>query len=270
MHYQENWKRPKEITDSAQEADYYNKYEAFTDELTGQHFFGKVIYAYTTISSFKNKNSGKKMQSEVLHLIILIKNSRSYIQVDIWGSKRSFDDDTNAWGEWGDNPVKLQDFLYLARRFKGVDVDIEESYNYSTQYEDRTVYPHLCGVELSILGAKVGEREYKGKFYTTNEFALFNADGHSAQELQLKIKDLDDIHAKLKELKQKYQEWLNPSTDEAPQAFDDRDVEHQRKAVAEAQTQPTFVDTNPINPLQSALEQASEVEPYNADDDLPF
>ena len=50
MHYQENWTRPKKIEDADQEADYYNKYEAYEDVWRGQHFFGKVIFAYTTVS----------------------------------------------------------------------------------------------------------------------------------------------------------------------------------------------------------------------------
>lgn len=267
MHYQENWTRPKEIKDDAQEADYYNKYEAFADELTGQHFFAKTIYVYTTISSFKNKNSGKQMQSEVLHLIVLIKDTNKYVQIDIWGSKRTYDDDAKMWGDWGDNPVKLQDFLYLARRAKGLDVDIEEHYEYSTPYEDRTVYPHLCGVQLSILGAKVGEREYKGKFYTTNEYAIFSADGHSAQELQLKIKELDDIHNKLKELKDKYQKWIR-GDDEQTDYVDhskNTDIQEQRLAVQEAHKLSALNGVIDDSPVEVATE------PFDPDkDDLPF
>ena len=262
MHYQQDWTRPKKIEDADMEADYYNKYSPFGGVWKGQHFFGKVIYAYTTISSFKNKSTGKPMQCEVLHLIILIKNSPEYVQVDIWGSKRSFDEDAQVWSEWGTNPVRLQDFLYLAKRFKQ-GVDIEENYQYSTPYEDRTVYPHLCGVELSVLAGKVGEREYKGKFYDTNEFILFDVSGHSAQELQLKIKELDDIHRDLKELKDKYAEFTGKLEDEEQAEM--ADTQAQRLAVQEAHKLASLDGVIEASPVDVATE------PFNPNnDDLPF
>lgn len=271
MRYQNDWTRPKKVEDVNQEADYYNKYEPVVDEFTGQHFFGKVIYAYTTTNSFKNK-SDKVTQSEVLHLIILINNTQSYIQVDIWGARRTFDEDTKLWGDWSNNPVRLQDFLYLAKRQKG-DVNIEDSFEYSTAYEDRTVYPHLCGVQLSILAAKVGEREYKGKFYATNVFELFNADGHSAQELQLGIKELDDIHNKMKELKAKYAEFMGIEPQENVTTAPTQQMQkpqQQPQALQQIQSLQGVVNTQSASPFASVIEQATEIEPFNPDDDLPF
>lgn len=182
MRYQQNWERPVRIEDKNMISDYRNSMHEFEGTFDGKPFKAKVIYAYTKLVEFKTKK-GKARQCEVLHLVLTPDNTM-YFQYDMWGNSRTYNDVSNSWSEWSDNSAEMQDFLYICGTQKGKE--FLQHYHTSTDYEEREVYPHLCGVEVYVVAAKTGEREKDGKFYDKNTVVLFNSDGRSAVEMQNK------------------------------------------------------------------------------------
>ena len=211
MEYQKDWVRPVNIEDNDRVADYYEKMSEYTDEFTGQYFTGKVVDAYVTYVSFTDKKTTRTKCSEVLNLIIQMGNDPVYVTVKIWGRSKTLDAVTNQWGEFGKNPVALQDFLYIAQMQKG---DISAHFDVSTPYEDREVYPHICGTKVVVVAVTTEQgTSTKGRLYNKNQFSIFNYDFHSALEIMQKVEDKNDIKLVLNEYKQKYKEYKGITED---------------------------------------------------------
>ena len=193
MRYQTDWERPIYIHDDDMVENFSSTMEEYTGALDGKPFKAKVIYAYTKLIEFTTKK-GKPRQSEVLHLVLTAEKG-TYIEYDMWGNSRTYDQSTNTWGAWSDNSAEMQDFLFICGSQKGK----EFMEHFHKPNDEREIYPHLCGVELYVVAAKTGETERNGKFYDKNEFVFFNKDGRSALEMQNKQEPLEikDISAQL-------------------------------------------------------------------------
>lgn len=217
MRYQTDWERPVVIEDDDMVANFSEVMKEFDGVYDGKPFKAKVIYAYTKLIEFKTKK-GKARQSEVLHLV-LTPDNEVYIQYDMWGNSRTFDENTNTWSSWSDNSAEMQDFLYICGTQKGKQ--FMEHYTRSYENGVREIYPHLCGVDLYVVAAKTGETEKNGKFYDKNVFVLFNKDGRSALEMQNKSEALEikEVSAQLIEAHNKF------LGDDVPQTFGGAEVE---------------------------------------------
>ena len=214
MHYQKDWKRHERVTDVAEVSNYYEKYQEYEGEYKGQFHNVTVIYAYSTYKRFADKNNADSMiESETINLICLRDEDQTYIPVTLWGARRQCI--AGVWSEWGNNPVAIQDFLYIAGQQKGVE-EIEKCYSYATSWEQREVYPHICGTKLKICVAKIGERAGKNNaFYPVLKYAIFNEDGRSALEMQMNDESMFNARETYKEFTKLYKEFVGEEVAEA-------------------------------------------------------
>lgn len=256
MRYQKDWKRPVKISDPDCDPKYSDRLEFYPNEFKGECFDTKVVYARTKIVKFVD-NNGATHECEVLTLALeLLKPVNGYyVSMDIWGARK------HENGDWGDNPVELQDMLYIARMQK-TEVDVCEHYHYSTDWGEGDVYPHLCGVKFKLIAAKKGIRmSKKGKMFDDNILALYAPDGRSALEIEnsVALEQKQDIRLAYKNAKNAYADWCKDN--EVP-AADYGQVQ------AAQPTAPAAPSASAPAPAATATEPAQPNPPL--DDDIPF
>lgn len=202
MELQKNWERPKQIADPDYDPDKIKDLKLYPDNFTGIVFNAVVREAITRIVNFKPDANGLVAQGEKLDLVFELLTTRGGFKYrhTLWGARKKPNED------WGANPVAMQDFLFVASQQKP---NCCEHYSASGDYGDFDVYPHLAGVKVKIVLAKIGEREYKGKFYDKDYVAIFAPDGRSALEIQTGITgaDVHDMQNALNDAKARYEKW---------------------------------------------------------------
>lgn len=261
MELQKNWTRETEETKNTQQIEdpdchikYYEEFEQYSGEFKGQYFKSKVLYAYVTYQTITTKTD-KKILCEVLHLMCQLGDSNEYVEIRIWGRRRNFDDATQTWSEFSQNPNKLQDFLYLASLQKK---NISDHYDFSTSYEDREVYPHICGTRLIVVAVtKEQKTSSKGRIYNNNLFTIFNHDFRSALEIQEKNDSKADIKLVMNEYKGIYRDYIGEDAELTP-------MQEVKKQLEVAETEVVKVDADDF-----ANAKPQENKPLT-DDDLPF
>ena len=225
-----NWVRTSEGTDSGEIKDadmdskYFEHYQQFTDHLPCKEFKAVVKYAYTKMIEYTNKKNHKQTQAETLHLICVADGN--YFDVTIFCKFRN----ANEQGEfttWGQNTNDLNDWLEIACRQKE---NILECYSFESYDGEHIVYPHMCGVEVSLIGASRDTRvSNKGKPYDSYTFAVFDSHRHSGWELKNNTKEILDYPAKLEQLSEVWLKFCEdngieaqePEVTETTNSFDD-------------------------------------------------
>lgn len=252
MQLQRNWVRPKTVETKTIDFKYYEHYDPFPNEFTGELFpHCKCISALSQIIKFKTKNGDEK-ETEKLELVFLIKD-KYYFTHSIWGARKQSD------GTWGANPVALQDFLYLC------EVQQQHSTETSTEHETdwgvtQTLYPEIAGQFFTLVIAKVGERPYKERTYDVNYCDIFSDKGMSALEIQNGTTIPSEYKESHNRMRQKYCEYKSI----AYQPVYDMTT----GKLYQAQPAPVQAQTAPVLPATTTTTSA-EPAPFNADD-IPF
>lgn len=266
---EQNWQKEEEqyetarISDPEEISKYYEELEKYTERMNCEAFDCKVIYAFTNELQYKRKST--VLRSEVLHLICRIDDTNYWFEVSIFGRTKAFSEEKKEWGEWGKNGNALNDVMEIIAHQKP---NYLENYHVSFDFDERDIYPHICGTHLKVLGTVVElKTSAKGKLYDKTTYAVFDPQGFSGWELKMGIKDRLDYRKAFANFKELY---LNFCEEQGipPREFGvKKPVETPKEEVKEpvkevVQEEPQRM-VNSMNAFTGMTEEA-------IDDDLPF
>lgn len=254
MELQRNWVRPKEMDARNIDFKYYEHYDLFPREFTGEIFkHCKCIGASSQIMKFKTK-SGEEKETEKLDLVFVIDN-KYYFTHSIWGAKKQSD------GTWGANPVALQDFLYLCEVQNQHSTEL--SVEHETDWAVQNLYPEIAGQSFTLIIAKTGERNYKERMYDVNRCVILSDHGLSAVEIQ----NGTTVPFEYKEITNKlHSAYCEFKGMQFTPVFDMTTA--QPVAATPVPPAPQVAPVPPVAPVQSQA-SAPQVQPFN-NDDIPF
>lgn len=268
---EQDWQKEEEveekektrITDPDEISHYYEELEKYTERMNCEAFDCKVIYAYTNEVQYKRNRT---LKSEVLHLICRIEDTNYYFEVSIFGRTKVFDDDKKEWGAWGKNGNALNDVMEIIAHQKP---DYLENYHLSLDFDERDIYPHICGTHLKVLGTVVELKiSAKGKLYDKTTYAVFDPQGFSGWELKMGIKDRLDYRKAFANFKELY---LNFCEEQGipPREFGvKKPVETPKEEVKEPVKEVVQEESQRMVNSMNAF--TGMTEPDFTDDDLPF
>ena len=251
MHLQKDWKRPQRIESENVDFRYYENYDPYPTEFTGEVFpHARLVMARTSIIKFLKKN-GENSECEVLRLAFVFDDNKHFFEHQIWGARRDAD------GNWGDNPEALQDFLYICDKQKPGSTEKSVDRDWNDQKE--TIYPDICGQYFTLVIGKSGERLSNGRTYDNNYTAIFSKDGFSAVELELGDSAPTEWARAANRARKKYCEFRG--IEFKPQYSEDKPATNVDKPVEKPSTNASTTPTAPV-------EQAKKPNPFG--DDIPF
>lgn len=251
MELQRNWVRPQKMDARNIDFKYYEHYDPFPREFTGEVFkHCRCVNAYSQILKFKQKN-GEERECEKLDLVFII-NDSYYFTHSIWGARK------NSNGEWGANPVALQDFLYICEAQNQHSTEL--SSEHETDWGSQTIYPEIAGQSFTLIIAKVGDRHYKERTYDVNRCTILSDKGLSAVEIQAAVTTPLEYKDETNELHRQYCEYKG-------MGYQPVFAAGQAPAAAAASVPPVAPAPAPAPVAQAT---SAPVEPSFNDDDIPF
>lgn len=249
MELQRNWVRPQKMDARNIDFKYYEHYDPFPREFTGEIFkHCRCVNAYSQILKFKQKN-GEERECEKLDLVFII-DDKYYFTHSIWGARK------NSSGEWGANPVALQDFLYICEAQNQHSTEL--SSEHETDWGSQTIYPEIAGQCFTLIIAKTGDRHYKERTYDVNRCTILSDKGLSALEIQGAVTVPVEYKDETNELHRQYCEYKGMGYQPVFGVAGQAPVQ-----------QPAPTPVPPVAPV-APVAPAPTQEPSFSDDDIPF